>query len=95
MRIMDVSPPEKEEELTVGDGEIEGVVQRVDETFTAEALKQNDGKVVPLRSRPGGPIIGNATLHWHENDQALKAAFSSEDPVIADALKGTLPNIFG
>lgn len=74
--------------------ETEGVIQRVDDQFTEEALKANDGKVVPLRREPGGPIIGEATLKYDEEDKALKASFRVDDPKMAELLRGFSPSIF-
>jgi hypothetical protein len=96
MRVVElVVPFLKEEDVTVSDGKIEGVVQRVDEQFTAEALAAQDGKTVPFRKEPGGEIIGEATLHYDPTDQALKASLETDDPKVAEYLHGTLPNIFG
>lgn len=55
----------------------ESVVQRVDDVFTEEALKQNDGKVAPLTAKPGGPVIGKATLKYDEEEKALRADFQN------------------
>lgn len=74
--------------------EFEGVMQRVDDQFTEEALKENDGKVVPLRREPGGPIIGEATLKYDPDGKALTANFRVDDPEVLASLKGPMPNIF-
>lgn len=67
--------------------EFEGVVHRVDEQFTEEALKAQDGVQVPLTSEPGGPVIGEATLRWDPGEHALKADFYVTDPKMAEFLK--------
>lgn len=72
----------------------EALIQRVDDQFTEEALRENDGKVVPLRLENSGPIIGEATLRYVEDERALKADFRVEDPKIAELLRGAPPNIF-
>lgn len=69
------------------------VIQSVDEQFTEEALKQNDGKKVPLRSNPGGPIIGEATLSYNSETKALMADFQVDDPEMAALLRGPDPSI--
>lgn len=70
----------------------EGIVRKVDEFFTEEALRENDGKTVPLRREFGGPIIGEATLEYDENSKALKAAFRIDDPKVKEFLEGPAPS---
>lgn len=72
----------------------ETVVHRVDEFFTEEALAANDGKVLPLRDKPGGRIIGEATLKYDPDKKALTGEFRIDDPKLAEFLKGPMPNIF-
>lgn len=72
----------------------ESIVQRVDEQFTEEALAANDGKTIPLTKEIGGPVIGEATLHYDADEKALKAHFRVDDPQLAEFLKGPMPNIF-
>lgn len=80
------------EEETTG----EGVVRRVDDLlFTEEVLEAADGKVVPLRLKAGGPVVGKATLSYDPEEKALKASFHVSDPKVAEFLKGDPPNIFG
>lgn len=71
-----------------------GEVQRVDEVFTEEALKANDGKKVPLTLEPGGPVIGEATLHYDPEKKGLIGEFQIDDPKMVEFLKGPSPNIF-
>jgi hypothetical protein len=79
----------------------EGVVQRANDpggdslVFTEAALAANDGKTVPLRLEPGGPIVGEATMHYDSGEKALTARYRVADPRVAELLKGDLPNIFG
>lgn len=73
----------------------EGIVQRVDEVFTEEALAANDGKTIPLRLETGGPIIGEVTLKYDSEEKALKADFRVDDPKVEEFLKGPPPSIFG
>jgi hypothetical protein len=63
--------------------------------FTAEALAEHDGEVVPLTLEIGGPVVGQATLKYVSDDQALKARLQVADPKVAELLKGCPPNIFG
>lgn len=71
---------------------IEGVVQKADgEIFTEEALRAQDGQKVPLTLETGGPVIGEATLHYDEGEKALMASFTIEDPKMAELLKGPNP----
>lgn len=65
---------------------IEGIVQRVDEVFTEEALAANDGKTIPLRLEPGGPIVGEITLKYDSEEKALRANFQVNDPKVAELL---------
>lgn len=62
-------------------------IARVNDVFTEEALKEHDGKKVPLKDRPGGKTIGEATLRFDDDEKALIAHFNIEDPVIADFFK--------
>jgi hypothetical protein len=72
----------------------EGVVRRVDEVFTEEALASQDGKTVPLTDRPGGRVIGSATFKYDAGEKALKAELKVDDPNLAEFLKGPPPSIF-
>lgn len=73
----------------------EEVIRRVDDNlFTEEVLKAADGKVVPLRLRPGGRVIGEAHLYYDPGEKALKADFQVDDQGVAEFLKGPPPNIF-
>jgi hypothetical protein len=73
----------------------EGIIRKVDDhLFTEEVLAAADGKVVPLRSNPDGPIIGEATLYYDPDAKALKAEFQVTDPKVAEFLSGPPPNIF-
>jgi hypothetical protein len=76
----------------IDDGE--AIVHRVDDQFTEEALRENDGKVVPLTLEIGGPVVGQATLRYVEDERALVADFQVEDPKVAELLRGAPPNIF-
>lgn len=71
-----------------------GSPNRYNEVFTEEALRSQDGKVVPLKDRPGGVTIGEATLSYDEGQQALKAMFTVRDKIVAEFLKGNPPNLF-
>lgn len=61
--------------------------------FTEEALKAQDGKKVPLTSKPGGPVIGEATLRYVPERGELQADFRVDDPDVAEFLKGSSPSV--
>ncbi len=67
-------------------------MQKVDQVFTEEALKANDGKVVPLKDKPGGRVIGQATLKYDAGEKALKADFEVDDPKVAEAFRENPPH---
>lgn len=69
------------------------LVQEVDNVFTEEALRENDGKTVPIRLEFGGPVIGKATLKYDPGEKALKADFEVTDPVMQEFLKGPMPSV--
>jgi len=54
--------------------------------FTEEALRSQDGKVVPLTAYPGGPVIGKATLKYNPKTKALETDIRVTDPKIAELL---------
>lgn len=85
--------------VTVGGGIVQRAGARVPgERFsfiTEEALAAQDGKTVPLTLEPGGPVIGEATLHYSSGEKALKADFRVADPKVAEILRENPPNIFG
>lgn len=79
--------------------EFKGVVRKVGYGerglyFTEEALASQDGKTIPLTLEPGGPVIGEATLHYDSGDKALMADYRVDDPIVAELLRGDPPNIF-
>lgn len=43
----------------------------MDEIFTKEALKSQDGKKLPVTKYPGGPVIGECVLKWNEAEGRL------------------------
>lgn len=59
--------------------------------YPESVLKAQDGKVIPLTLRPGGPVIGEATLKYNPEKQGLEARFRVDDPKVAEALRGTMP----
>jgi hypothetical protein len=83
-----------EEDLPDARETFDAVVQHVNEQFTEQALRQNDGKEVPLRLENNGPIIGKATLRFDSERNVLMADFVVEDPKLAELLKQVPPNIF-
>lgn len=48
--------------------------------FSEEALKAQDGKKVPLKAYPGGPVIGEATLRYDPENKTLGAEMRVDDP---------------
>jgi hypothetical protein len=58
--------------------------------FTEEALRSQDGKKVPLTDRPGGEVIGEATMHYDEKTGELRAKMLVTDPVAAEYLAGSM-----
>jgi hypothetical protein len=54
--------------------------------FTEEALRAQDGKKVPLTAYPGGPVIGEATLHYDAPNKMLKAEMKVWDPKAAELI---------
>jgi hypothetical protein len=54
--------------------------------FTEEALKSQEGKKVPVTLEPGGPVIGEATLHYDPHTKSLQAQFTVDDPKVAEFL---------
>lgn len=61
------------------------------EHFTREALEAQDGKKVPLTLEIGGPVIGEATMHFDSEGMQLTAAFRVDDPELEKMLKGPQP----
>ena len=67
---------------------------RAHDRFTEEALKAQDGKRVPLRAYPGGPIIGEAVLQYDPESKSLGAGMRVDDPRFAEILEGFSPTVF-
>lgn len=63
--------------------------------FTEEALKAQDGKSIPLTAYPGGPVVGEATLHYNAETKTLDAYsdLRVDDPKLAEFLKPELPTV--
>jgi len=57
-----------------------------DTRFTEQALKDQDGKKVPLTESSGGPVIGEATLKYDPGTQTLSAELRIDDPKLAKEL---------
>lgn len=55
--------------------------------FTEEALKSQDGKKVPLTSKPGGPVIGEATMKYNPETKRLEVQVRVDDPKVAEFFK--------
>jgi hypothetical protein len=56
------------------------------EQFSEESLQAQDGKKVPLRLEPGGPIIGEATLRYSSDTGELIADMQVDDPQVVEFL---------
>lgn len=54
--------------------------------FTEEALRSQDGKKVPLTDRPGGRVIGEATMQYDEGTGSLMAQMRVDDAKVAQSL---------
>lgn len=54
--------------------------------FTEDALKAQEGKKVPVTLEPGGPVIGEATLHYDDSTKSLQAQFTVDNPEVAQFL---------
>jgi hypothetical protein len=54
--------------------------------ISEEALKAQNGKTIPLRLEPGGPIIGEATLRYVPESGELISDMKIDDPQVADFL---------
>jgi hypothetical protein len=80
---------------------IRSIVQRAGDmdkdfvVFTEAALAAQDGKKVPLTLEIGGPVVGEATLHYDAGEKALVADFQVDDPKVAEILREDPPSIFG
>jgi len=59
--------------------------------FTKEALQAQDGKKVPLKDRPGGRVIGEATMRYDEGTGNLNAEFRVDDVPFREFLQGYSP----
>lgn len=55
--------------------------------YSPEVLKEQDGKVIPLRLGTGGPVIGEAKLKYVPETGHLEARFTVNDPKVADILQ--------
>lgn len=71
----------------------DAIVHKADDFYPEEVLKDQDGKKVPLRSSLGGPIIGEATLKYDDEEKALKADFHIDDPNVVAFLRGPDPSV--
>jgi hypothetical protein len=60
--------------------------------FTDDAFKDVDGKTVPLTLEPGGPVIGEATLH-HIPGKGLSVEARVTDPKVMEFLQGESPSV--
>jgi hypothetical protein len=64
-----------------------GMEEQRKEIFTKKVLEEQDGKKLPLTLENGGPVIGEATLHYDAEAKALKADFRIDDPLVEDFLR--------
>lgn len=61
------------------------------EHYPEEVLRAQNGKTVPLTDRPGGRVIGEATLTYVEGEGVLEARLRVDDPKVAEFLKDQPP----
>lgn len=61
--------------------------------YSAEMLKTQDGKTVPLSFGNGGPVIGKATMVYDERHHELRAEFNISSSEVTEYLK-TSPKSF-
>jgi hypothetical protein len=59
--------------------------------FTEEVLRAQHGKKVPVTDRPGGRVIGEATMRYVEETGVLEADYRIDDPDLAEFLEGSRP----
>lgn len=59
--------------------------------FSKEALKAQDGKSVPLTLENGGPVIGEAKLHFDDVSGELRADFNVTHPGLKKLLESNEP----
>lgn len=57
-----------------------------------EHLKEMNGRKFPLRLVPGGPVVAEGLLTYHEEEGELRVSYQSDDPNIAEDLK-TRPRV--
>lgn len=73
----------------------DSIIAKVNEVFTEQALKSQDGKKVPLTLEFGGPVVGEATLRYDSDEKVLRADLVVDDPKVEDFLSKRMPpNIF-
>lgn len=65
-----------------------------DYIFTEEALRDQDGKKVPVTDQPGGKIIGEATMRYDEETGNLYASYRIDDAEYKDVIDGSESIIF-
>ena len=53
------------------------------EHFTEEALKAQDGKIIPLTLENGGPVIGEATMRYRAETGELIADMRIDNAHVA------------
>jgi len=76
------------------DGDPEGNIEYANEVFTEKALREQDGKEVPVTLYPGGPVIGIATMKYDDEEKVLRADFNITDQDVREWFEGHPPMIF-
>jgi hypothetical protein len=51
-----------------------------DTIFTEEVLREQHGRKTPVTNRPGGEVIGEATMRYDEETGNLYASYRIDDP---------------
>lgn len=65
-----------------------------DVIFTEEVLRAQDGKKTPVTDKPGGRVIGEATMRYDEETGNLYASYSIDDPKYKKLIEGGESLIF-
>lgn len=84
----------KEESKIVNKHTIE-LLRVVDNAYTPDELRSQDGKEYPLRLNLEGPVIGKAVMRYDEATMTLNAEFEVSDPKIVKYLNQNASSVYG
>lgn len=65
------------------------------ERFPKEVLEKQDGKKIPFTLEPGGPVIGEATLKYVPEEEAIIADVTVTDDTTREFLEGNTADFMG